>query len=60
VRWRRDAAIDTPIYDRAVVLRGQRIAGPAIVEGPDTSYAAPPGWSLSVDAFGNFVIARGS
>jgi N-methylhydantoinase A/oxoprolinase/acetone carboxylase beta subunit len=60
VRWKRDAAIDTPIYDRAVVLRGQRIAGPAIVEGTDTSYAAPPGWSLSVDAFGNFVIARGS
>ncbi|HEY5608216.1 MAG TPA: hydantoinase/oxoprolinase family protein [Alphaproteobacteria bacterium] len=60
VRWRRDAAIDTPIYDRAAVQRGQRIAGPAIVEGPDTSYAAPPGWTLSVDGFGNFVIARES
>ena len=60
VRWLRDAATDTPVYDRAAVKRGQRIAGPAIVEGPDTSYAAPPGWSIGADAFGNFIIERAS
>ena len=47
----------TAIYDGEVLLRGNALAGPAIVETPDTSVAIRPGQTLRVDAFGNFELA---
>lgn len=53
------AWIDTPIYDRAVLNRGTKLAGPAIVEQPDTTVVIDPGATAAVDALGNLVISVG-
>ena len=50
-------ALATPIYDGALLVSGNRIAGPAVVETTDTTVVIPPGRRLGVDAFGNFEIA---
>ena len=47
-------AVATPIYDGAQLRYGNRIAGPAIVETPETTVAVHPKRTLVVDAFGNF------
>jgi N-methylhydantoinase A/oxoprolinase/acetone carboxylase beta subunit len=51
------AAAETPIYDGLALLPGNRVAGPAIIETPDTAVVVRPGQALTVDAFGNFEIA---
>ena len=49
-------AVLTPIYDGALLVPGNRIKGPAVVETTDTTVAVPPGCALKVDAYGNFEI----
>jgi N-methylhydantoinase A len=49
-------ALPTPIYDGALLVSGNRIAGPAVVETTDTTIVVHPGRSLGVDGFGNFEI----
>jgi len=51
-----ETAVDTPIYDRATMLSGQAIAGPAIVEQLDATTPLWPGDRAMVDAAGNIVI----
>ena len=46
----------TPVYDGAALLPGNRLAGPVVVETPDTVVVGGPGQSLAVDAYGNFEI----
>ena len=53
------AWIDTTIYDRAVLNRGTKLAGPAIVEQPDTTVVIDPGATAVVDGLGNLVISVG-
>ncbi|MGA2728906.1 MAG: hydantoinase/oxoprolinase family protein [Terracidiphilus sp.] len=51
--WRRAA-----VYERSRMEAGDRIAGPAVVvELSATTYLAM-GWTATVDAFGNLVLAR--
>src|SRR5215472_1397583 len=52
-------AVSTPIYDGAMLIPGNRIAGPAVVETTDTTAVVHPGRTLKVDAFGNFEIVFG-
>ncbi|MBI4492298.1 MAG: hydantoinase/oxoprolinase family protein [Chloroflexi bacterium] len=60
VRWAtEDDTLDTPLFDLAALEPGAELAGPAIVEAPDTSYAVAPGWQARVDAWGNVVMERG-
>ena len=47
---------ETPFYDRALLLAGDRITGPAIVEQYDTTTVIPPGLVAEIDAHGNIVI----
>jgi N-methylhydantoinase A len=49
-------AVATPIYDGALLMPGNRIAGPAVVETTDTTVVVHPRRTLRVDAFGNFEI----
>ena len=49
-------AAPTPIYDGALLMPGNRLAGPAVVETTDTTVVVHPGRALAVDAFGNFEI----
>lgn len=56
--WQSDAATPTPVFAREALTLGAVIAGPAIVEGPDTTYAVRPGWRLAIDAFGSLTMTR--
>ena len=51
---------DTPIFDRASLGRGATLAGPAIVEQPDTTVVIDPGATAVVDGLGNLVISVGA
>jgi N-methylhydantoinase A len=46
----------TRVLDRARLLRGNVIEGPAIIEEPDASTLVHPGWTASVDEHGNVVL----
>ena len=48
--------VDTPIYDHAKLAPGNRIIGPAIIEGANTTMPLHPGQELSVDGFHNLLI----
>ncbi len=47
----------TPIYDGAQLAARVRIAGPAIIEMPETTIVLHPGSEGQLDGYGNFVIA---
>jgi N-methylhydantoinase A len=51
---------DTPIFDRASLGREATLAGPAIVEQPDTTVVIDPGATATVDGLGNLVISVGA
>jgi N-methylhydantoinase A len=48
---------DAPTYRRAELLAGNRIAGPALIEEHASTTVLMPGDKLSVDPYGNLVIA---
>ncbi len=52
-------AVATPVYDRAALLAGNRIAGPAVIEEYASTTVLHPGDRLAVDGFGNLVIDIG-
>lgn len=52
--WEKKA--ETPIYDGAELVPGNRIEGPAVLETEVTSVVLHPGETLTVDKFGNFEI----
>jgi N-methylhydantoinase A len=52
--------LDTRIFDRASLRRGATLAGPAIVEQPDTTVVIDPGATAIVDGLGNLVISVGA
>lgn len=45
-----------PAYDRAELSPGAAVSGPAIVVEYGSTTLVPPGWSLSVDRWGNLVL----
>lgn len=49
-------AISSPVYNGALLVPGNCVRGPAVIETTDTTVAVHPGRSLAVDAFGNFEI----
>ena len=48
----------TPVYHRDALAPGQRIPGPAIIEGTDSTLVIPPTWTASIDAHGNALLER--
>lgn len=48
--------IDTPIYERVDLAKGQRIPGPAIIDQQDTTTLVYPGDEAFVDQWGNIII----
>jgi N-methylhydantoinase A/oxoprolinase/acetone carboxylase beta subunit len=52
----RPVEFSTPHYDRAGLLSGNEIVGPAIVEQKDSTTVIPPGFVGKVDDYGNIVI----
>lgn len=56
--WEKDGATPTPVFAREALVPGAAIDGPAVVEGPDTTYAVRPGWRLAIDEFGSLTMTR--
>ncbi len=56
VRFAGRAFPETPVYDRAALGAGSRIAGPAVIEQLDATAIVYPGDSAAVDAHGNLAI----
>lgn len=48
--------LDTPVYDRARLLPGNKLTGPAIVHEYSATTVITPGCSAEVDEFSNIVI----
>lgn len=49
---------DARIYRWESLQPGNCIAGCAVIEGENTTYLVPEGWSLEVDGFGNGLLTR--
>ncbi len=49
-------AVECPVLRWAGLGAGERVAGPAIVEGADTTVVVPPGWAATPDAWGNLIL----
>ena len=47
----------TPVYDGEMLVSGNQIKGPAIVETADTSVVVHPGTTLKLDTLGNFELS---
>jgi N-methylhydantoinase A len=57
VYWpERGGYADTPVYDRYALTPGSRVAGPAIVEEPESTTVAPPGCDATVDEWLNLMV----
>jgi N-methylhydantoinase A len=50
----------TLVLDRGKLLRGNIIDGPAIIEEHDASTLVHPGWTATVDEYGNLVLGTSS
>ena len=55
-----DAAVATPVYQRAALSPGHALAGPAVVEQLDATTLIYPGDTALVDAARNLIIELGS
>lgn len=53
-----DGWLTVPVYDRARLGQGTRVAGPAILEQFDSTTVIPPSWLGEVDAIGNLMLRR--
>ncbi|MGO9058461.1 MAG: hydantoinase/oxoprolinase family protein [Candidatus Binataceae bacterium] len=52
------AFVEVSVYDRTRLLPGDQVAGPAIMEEPDSTTLCPPGYALRVDEYLNLHINR--
>ena len=52
-----DGPVETPVYVRSQLASGDRIAGPAIVEGPVETVVVPPAWRAEVDEVGSLLLS---
>ena len=52
--------VPSSIYDGALLVPGNRMKGPVVIETTDTTVVVHPGRALEVDTFGNFEIGFGS
>jgi N-methylhydantoinase A len=56
--WFDGPRVPTPIYWRAWLAPGDRIAGPAIIEEFGSTIPIHPGFEVLVDAFGNLIVTK--
>jgi len=60
VVYRRKEKVTTNLYDWNKLKPGNRIDGPAIIEGEDTTSVVPRSWRFVMGAFGNGALYRRS
>ena len=51
-----DGFVETPIFEHRRLAPGNRIAGPALIEGANTTLVVHPGQEAAIDGFANVVI----
>ena len=51
---------ETPVYERAALTRGARLAGPVIVREPTSTTVVEPGWEAELLTGGELLLRRGS
>lgn len=50
--------VSAPVYDRAKLLAGNRFSGPALIAEKGATTVLIPGYTCSVDKYGNLVISK--
>jgi N-methylhydantoinase A len=55
-----DASGDCPVYRWESLQPGNRIEGPAVLEGVNSTYFLPEGWGMLMDGWGNGSVRRRS
>jgi N-methylhydantoinase A len=50
--------VETPCYEGDLLKPGNIVVGPAIIEETQTTVVLPQEWSLTIDAFRNYVLRR--
>lgn len=58
VCWDERGYIDTHIFDLTRLGSGQAIAGPAVIEAPDTTIVVPGAYTFSLDEYGCGIITK--
>ena len=53
-----DGRIETRVFDRATIVTGAVVEGPAVVEQYDSCTLVPPRWHATVDALRCLVLER--
>ena len=53
-------ALEAPVYDRAKLLQGNVVAGPAIIEEVASTTVVEPGDAVTVNEFGHLMMQLGS
>jgi N-methylhydantoinase A len=53
-----DGAHDSKVYDRAQLLSGHRLQGPAVIEEPASITIIRPGLNVRVDKYGNMLLGE--
>lgn len=53
-----ETSLDTEIYDYAALGPGHRLAGPAIIEAPNTNIVVEPEWVGEMDGYGFFTMRQ--
>ncbi|GIH17781.1 hydantoinase/oxoprolinase family protein [Rugosimonospora africana] len=56
--YHRGGWIDAAVVRRAALAPGSRLPGPVLIEQPDTTAFAPPGWTVRIDAYGNLLLSN--
>jgi N-methylhydantoinase A len=50
-----DDFVKTPVYQREILRDSHCIQGPAVIEESESTVLIPPGWCVTVDAYGNLL-----
>jgi N-methylhydantoinase A len=53
-----EAPVMTPVFDVDAVKDGMKIAGPALIETPRTTYLVEPGWTLTMGLMGSAMMVK--
>ncbi len=53
-------AVEAEVHDRARLAPGAVLAGPAVLEQPDTTILVPPGWQAAADQTGALLLTLGA
>lgn len=56
--WAEGAETLAAVYDRAALLAGDRVVGPALIREPLATTVIEPGWAATMDDWGNLVLRQ--